>query len=187
VSVTSSANRSTSHCRSRAKALSPPTAPNWPSHSGPSIGSSRGRCVTFRVPLRIRYPGRLQLDHSPGAVVHFRYRQAEPVPQAPQPFAAGPGDRLFQLSPVDGTSRAAGGVRRGCRARRGQAAWALRIWRVRIPGHCALLGGLGLGRDCVVSTWRVPLWAAAELFTTHDRPQDSPQNDPQKSVRTAFW
>ena len=37
----------------------------------------------------VRDPGRLQLDYSPGGVVHFRYRQPEPVPQAPEPFAAG--------------------------------------------------------------------------------------------------
>jgi len=34
-------------------------------------------------------PGRLQLDRPPGGVVHLRYGQAEPVPQAAEPFAAG--------------------------------------------------------------------------------------------------
>ena len=34
-----------------------------------------------------------------GGVVHLIYRQAEPVPEAPNPLAAGPGDRLFQLLP----------------------------------------------------------------------------------------
>ena len=71
----------------------------------------------------VRDPGRLQLDRPPGGVVHLRYRQAEPVPQAPEPFAAGPGDRLFQLPLVDEIGRAGGGARRGCHIRRGQPAW----------------------------------------------------------------
>ena len=102
----------------------------------------------------VRYPGCLQFDHAPGGVVHLRYRQPEPVPQAPEPFAAGPGDRLLQLPPVDEISRAGGGARRGCPTRCGQAAaWALMIWWGRIPVHCGLLGGLaGLCRAaCLVS------------------------------------
>ena len=107
----------------------------WPI-SGPGPG-------TASVPgAGLRDPGRLQLDRPPGGVVHFRYRQAEPVPQAAEPFAAGPGDRLLQLPLADKTSRAGGGARRGCHIRCGQAAWALLTWCGRIPRHCALLGGL---------------------------------------------
>src|SRR6185437_14893137 len=117
---------------------------------------------------------------------HLRYRQAEPVPQAAEPFAAGPGDRLLQLPPVDEISRAGGGgAGHGCRIRCGQAVWALLIWRGTIPGHCALPDGLaGLCRAaCLVSRWLVPHWAAAEAVTTHNRPQDSPQDRPQESAR----
>lgn len=135
----------------------------------------------------VRDPGRLQLDGPPGGIVHLRYRQAEPVPQAPEPFAAGPGDRLFQLPPVDGFGRAGGGAGHGCRTRRGQVAWVLLICG-RIPGHCVLLGGLaGLCRAaCLVSRWLVPHWAAAETVTTHNRPQDSPQDGSQESAGPAF-
>ena len=106
------------------------------------VGSSRGRWVSFHMPLRISCPGRLQLDHPPGGVVHLRYRQAEPVPQVPEPFAAGPGDRLLQLPPVEEISRAVGRARRGCPIRCGQVTWAFLIWWGRIPVHCSLLGGL---------------------------------------------
>jgi len=102
----------------------PPTVTAWP---GVVVGD----------------PGRLQLDHAPGGVVHLRYRQAEPVPQAPEPFAAGPGDRLFQLLPVEEVSRAGGGARHGCRTRCGQAAWVFMLWCRMIQGHCGLLGWLG--------------------------------------------
>jgi len=57
--------------------------------SGPGSGTASVAGVV------VRYPWRLQLDHAPGGVVHLRYGQAEPVPQAPEPFAAGPGDRLL--------------------------------------------------------------------------------------------
>ena len=40
----------------------------------------------------VRYPGGLQFEEPAVRVVHLRDRQAEPVPQAPEPFAAGPGD-----------------------------------------------------------------------------------------------
>jgi len=90
----------------------------------------------------VRYPGRLQLDRSPGGVVHLRYRQAEPVPQAPEPFAAGPGDRLLQLPPFDGVSRAGGGASPGCRARWGRVARAFVICCWLSPVHDDLLGGL---------------------------------------------
>src|SRR5215472_11430005 len=91
----------------------------------------------------IRDPGRLQLDRPPGGVVHLRYRQAEPVPQAPEPFAAGPGDRLLQLPPVDEISRAGGGAGHGCHTRCGQAAWVFMIWCRRIPVHRGLPTVLG--------------------------------------------
>jgi integrase len=76
--------------------------------SGPGSGTASVAGVV------VRYPGRLQLDHAPGGVVHLRYRQSEPVPQVPEPFAAGPGDRLLQLPSVDQVGRAGGGARRGC-------------------------------------------------------------------------
>jgi hypothetical protein len=87
-------------------------------------------------------PGCLQLDYSPGGVVHLGYGQAEPVPQAAEPFAAGPGDRLLQLPPVDEISRAGGGARRGCPVRCGPAGWVLLVWCGRMRGHCGLLGGM---------------------------------------------
>ena len=146
---------------------------------GPGTASAAGMVVGD--------PGRLQLDRPPGGVVHLRYRQAEPVPQAPEPFVAGPGHRLLQLPPVDGSSRAGGGAAHGCRTRRGQAAWALLICG-RIPGHCALLSGLAgpCRAACLVSRWLVPHWAAAEAVTTHNRPQDGPHDGPQESARPAF-
>jgi len=76
----------------------------------------------------------LQLGQSPGGVVHLRHRQAEPVPQEPEPFGAGPGDRPLQLPPVDGMG--GGGARRGCRTRCGRAAWVFIIWCGMIPVHC---------------------------------------------------
>ena len=81
-------------------------------------------------------PGRLQLDRSPGGVVHLRHRQAEPVPQEPEPFGAGPGDRPLQLPPVDGIRRAGGEARRGCRTRCGRAAGVFIIWCGMVPVHC---------------------------------------------------
>ena len=138
----------------------------------------------------------LQLGHSPGGVVHLRYRQAEPVPQAPEPFAAGPGDRLLQLPPVDGNGRAGGGARRGCHIRCRQMAWAF-IWCRRIPVHCGLLSGLAgfaglpawyrrLMTSAGLGSRLASLSRAAEVFTTHDRPQDSPQDCPQESAGPAL-
>src|SRR6516162_3263398 len=49
-------------------------------------------------------PGCLDLDHPPGGVVHLGHGQPEPVPQAAQPFGAGPRDRLLQLMRVDEVS-----------------------------------------------------------------------------------
>src|SRR6266568_3368385 len=86
----------------------------------------------------VRDPGRLQLDRPPGGVVHLRYGQAEPVPQAAEPFAAGPGDRLLQLPPADEISRAGDGARHGCPIRCGQAAWVFMIWCRKIPVHRGL-------------------------------------------------
>src|SRR6266566_4830838 len=86
----------------------------------------------------IRYPRCLQLDHPPGGVVHLRYGQAEPVPQAAEPFAAGPGDRLLQLPPADETSRAGDGAGHGCPIRCGQAAWVFMIWCRKILVHRGL-------------------------------------------------
>jgi len=139
----------------------------------------------------VSYPGRLQLYRAPGGVVHLRYGQAEPVPQAPQPFAAGPGDRLLQLPPGDEISRAGGGARYGCHVWCGQAAWVFMIWWGRVPVHGGLIEGFaglpawyralmssaGLGRR-VASLSR-----AVEVFATHDRPQDRPQDSPQESAR----
>src|SRR5262249_17971539 len=42
-------------------------------------------------------PGRLLLDYPPGRIVHLLHGQAEPVPENPEPFAAGPGNRLLQM------------------------------------------------------------------------------------------
>src|SRR5205814_5542784 len=86
-----------------------------------------------------RDPGRLHLDDPPGGVVHLRYRQPEPVPQALEPFAAGPGDRLLQLPPVEEVSRAGGGARRGRDVEWGRAAWAPMLWCGRVGGHSGLL------------------------------------------------
>ena len=44
--------------------------PETPSGPGPGTASVAG--------VVVRDPGRLQLDHAPGGVVHLRYRQAEP-------------------------------------------------------------------------------------------------------------
>src|SRR6516165_5381686 len=55
-------------------------------------------------------PGCLQLDRSPGGVVHLRYSQAEPVPQAPEPFAAGPGDRLLRCRLWTGSAEPGAGL-----------------------------------------------------------------------------
>src|SRR5580700_5354573 len=77
----------------------------------------------------IRYPRCLQLDHPPGGVVHLRYGQAEPVPKAAEPFAAGPGDRLLQLPPMDEIIRAGGpALPTWC----GRAAWVFMICCRRI-------------------------------------------------------
>src|SRR5579862_392931 len=66
-------------------------------------------------------------------------REAEPVPQPPEPFAAGPGDRLLQLPLLDAPGGARAGARRGNCIRRGQAVWVLMIWGRLILGHCGLL------------------------------------------------
>jgi hypothetical protein len=159
--------------------------------------ADRGRLISLRTAgpgpgtasvagVIVGDPGRLQLDHSPGGVVHLRYRQAQPVSQAWEPFAAGPGDRLLQLRPADEIGRARGGARHGGRIWCGQVARALMIWCRRIPVHCGLLGGVaGLGRAaCPVSeavssaglgSRLASLSRAAEVSTTHDRPQERPQ------------
>jgi hypothetical protein len=83
------------------------------------------------------------------------WRSSSPLPsggagtQALEPFAAGPGDRLLQLPPVDGISRAGGGASHGCRTRHGQVAWALLIWCGKVSGHGGLLGGLAGLADCL--------------------------------------
>src|SRR5260370_41443523 len=56
-------------------------------------------------------PGGGQLKDPPGRVIHLGHSQAEPVPKTPEPFASGPGDRLFQAPPLDEFSRA--GARHG--------------------------------------------------------------------------
>src|SRR5262245_28744588 len=97
----------------------------------------------------VSYPGRLQLDHSPGGVVHLRHRQAEPVPQVPEPFVAGPGDRLLQLPPVEEVSQAGGGASHSCHTRCGKAPWVFIICCRIILIHGVLLGGLaGTGVSC---------------------------------------
>ena len=77
-------------------------------------------------------PGCLQFDHPPGGVVHLCHGQAEPVPQALESFAAGPGDQLLQLPPVGEVSRTGGGARHGCGIGCGQVAWALLIGIVEV-------------------------------------------------------
>src|SRR5262249_53756969 len=37
-----------------------------------------------------------------------------------------------------------------------------------------------------LTTWLIPLWAAVEGFTTHNRPQDRRYNSPQDSARPAI-
>jgi hypothetical protein len=37
-----------------------------------------------------------------------------------------------------------------------------------------------------MTTWLISLWAAAEVFTTHNRPQDRRHNSPQDSARPAI-
>jgi hypothetical protein len=136
-------------------------------------------------------PGRLQLGHAPGGVVHLRYRQAEPVPQAPEPFAAGPGDRLLQLPPVGEIRRAGGGARDGWHSRCGQAAWALLIWCGRVPVHCGLLSGFArlpaccrkLMSSAMLGSRLASLSRAAEVLTTHNRPQEGPQESARPALR----
>ena len=87
------------------------------------------------------YPGCLDLDRAPGRVVHFGHGQPEPVPQAAQPFGAGPGDRLFQVPPGDEVGRAGGWTGLSCGAR--------------------LAGELGLGAFVSAGTGalRSPCWS----------------------------
>jgi len=44
----------------------------------------------------------LQLDEPTGRVVHLTHDQAEPVPQEPEPLAAGPRAHLVQVPQLDG-------------------------------------------------------------------------------------
>ena len=90
----------------------------------------------------------LQLGQSPGGVVHLCHRQAEPVPQEPEPFGAGPGNRPLQLPPVDGISRARGGARCGCRTRCGRTARVFIIWCGMIPVRYERQGRNGHHRRC---------------------------------------
>ena len=60
----------------------------------------RDDCV-WTPPRRLSWQARLQLDEPAGRVVHLLDSQAEPVPETAKPFAAGPGDRLFQLALLD--------------------------------------------------------------------------------------
>ena len=118
----------------------------------------------------VSYPGRLQLDHSPGGAVHLRHRQTEPVPQAPEPFAARPRDRLLQLPPTDKVSRAGGGARHGCRIRCGRAARVFIIWCRRLSVHCGLLGGwAGLRRAACLVAEAVELSGAEDRGWLHCR------------------
>src|SRR6516225_9721706 len=55
-------------------------------------------------------PGGLDLDDPPGGVVHVGHGQPEPVPQAAQPFGAGPRDGLLQLPRVDEVGGAGAGA-----------------------------------------------------------------------------
>ena len=123
------------------------------------MGRGSGDWLFRRPGSRYRVSGRggrqisrtLQLGQSPGGVVHLRHCQAEPVPQEPEPFGAGPGDRPLQLPPVDGISRGGGGARHGCRARCGRAAWVFIIWCIwcgMIPVHCERQGWDGDHRRC---------------------------------------
>jgi len=120
------------------------------------VGRGSSDWLIRRPGSRYRVSGRggrqvsraLQLGQSPGGVVHLCHRQAEPVPQEPEPFGAGPGDRPLQLPPVDGISRAGGGARRGCRARCGRAAWVFVIWCGMTPVHCERQDRDGRHRRC---------------------------------------
>jgi hypothetical protein len=116
----------------------------------------------------VRYQGRPRLGNSRigyslGGVVHLGYGQAEPVPQEPEPFAAGPGDRLLQLPPVDEISRAGGGAHCGRHVRSGRAAWVFIIW-CGMPVYCGLLSGLKGFAGLLASL--------SGAVTTQDRPQD---------------
>lgn len=84
-------------------------------------------------------PGCLQLDHPPGGVVHLRYRQAEPVPQKPQPLTAGPAAHPLQAPHLKLISEA---VRWACRGRRFLCEPLNRlfvIWYRMVLVHCGLL------------------------------------------------
>jgi hypothetical protein len=83
-------------------------------------------------------PGCLQLDHAPGGVVHLRDCQAEPVPQKPQPFAAGPAAHLLQAPHLKLISDA---VRWACRVRcflREPLNRLFVIWYRMVLPHCGL-------------------------------------------------
>lgn len=118
----------------------------------------------------VSYPGRLQLDDSPGRVVHLRYGQAEPVPKTAEPFGAGPGDRFLQLAALDEVWRVRGGAGRGWRPWCGRA--FVICWWVPLV-HRDLLGGLAMLWQVA---WLVP--AADGLggvrLQHHERPAGSP-------------
>ena len=140
-------------------------------------------------------PGRLQLDHSPGGVVHLRYRQAEPVPQAPEPFAAGPGDRLLQLLPVRrsagpgaGLAMAVSGAGRppGCSSGMGRFRGIV-VSLVAWPGFAGPSGCCRkLMSSAMLGSRLASLSRAAEVLTTQNRPQEGPQDSPQESARLTF-
>jgi hypothetical protein len=142
----------------------------------------------------VSYPGRLQLDHPPGRVVHLRYGQAEPVPKAPEPFAAGPGDRLLQLAPVDEVWRARGGAGHGWRRWCGLAVRAfvicwwlplvivisLAAWSCcgRLPGWCRhLMSPAALGSS-ITGGQRASPHATAHANTHMIRPPGLPRLAP---------
>ena len=86
--------------RSRRRGIYPRKGAGRVAREGPGTGEERGgRWGVCALPgsarVAVRDPGCLQLDHSAGCVVHFTDGQAEPVPEKPEPLAAGPGDQFF--------------------------------------------------------------------------------------------
>jgi hypothetical protein len=128
--------------------------------TGPSVDGPASRATSRPASGQVgkisapRTSERLQLDHSPGGVVHLHDCQAESVPQQPEPFTAGPGDRLLQLPPVND---------------------ACRTWCRRILEHCGLLcdsAGLSGRQPDIGKADELSRWVAAG-FTVAGGPRRS--------------